>query len=290
MNYVSLIVDIEKSKSYMPIERNDMQYYMDKCIKNLNVLFEKEMKFKVTFSGGDEIQGLFRDVTVALIYFRILEMLMKPAKLRAGIGVGEWNIKIEEGASTQQDGPVYHRARMAIEEVAKSKYHNVRVISYKNDIMVNHLLNASLPLRRQQVYMQNIMQVMLELLFPFITSEMEFDSYGVIKELLSMKYAYRLGSKNGGNYQNKSILLDKDSIDLSKIFVIHPIYIDGEIKEADSIIVIKNATSLISEIFQCSRQNVDTIIRRGNVNKIRELDYMALQFAKQTYRGDEWSY
>jgi len=48
--------------------------------------------------------------------------------------------------------------------------------------------------------------------------------------------------------------------------------------------MIKNVSSVISEILGCSRQNVDSILRRGNANKIRELDYMALQYIERVYR------
>lgn len=57
-NYVSLIMDIERSKTYAVVERNEMQHYLDKCIYNMNSLFQREMQFEVTFSAGDELQEL----------------------------------------------------------------------------------------------------------------------------------------------------------------------------------------------------------------------------------------
>ena len=122
MNYVSLIIDIEKSRNYRNDDRNEIQNYMVYCIDRLNDLFRENMQYTITFSAGDELQGLFYDVTTAVMYFRLLEILVKPVKLRAGIGVGEWTVKINNGLSTQQDGPVYHRARNAIEEVYESNF------------------------------------------------------------------------------------------------------------------------------------------------------------------------
>ena len=46
---------------------------------------------------------------------------------------------------------------------------------------------------------------------------------------------------------------------------------------------------IISGILRCSRQNVDSIMRRGNSNKIRELDYVALQYVKKNYGGSRWN-
>ena len=72
LNYVSLIMDIEKSRKYRIDERNEIQNYMSYCISKLNELFRDSMRYEVTFSAGDELQGLFYDVTTAIMYFRLL--------------------------------------------------------------------------------------------------------------------------------------------------------------------------------------------------------------------------
>lgn len=293
MDYIALIVDIEKSKGYQTTDRIEMQSFMNKCIGNLNSLFQEQMKFDVVFSAGDEIQGLFSDVTSAVLYFRLLELMMKPIKIRAGIGVGEWTVKLEEGVSTQQDGPTYHRARKAIEEVKIMKLHNIRICSdteedFSQEILVNHLLNASLPLKNQQIYMQNIVQVIFELLYPMIGDTAILYDYSVIKELICNKLEYRLGAKNGENYWERNKNLKKDRIGEGGIAQIKPIYINGDLVEVEEIME-KNVAVSISEILRCTRQNVDNIMRRGYVNKIRELDYVALQMTKKIYGRKKWN-
>lgn len=284
-NYVSLIMDIEKSKKYAIRDRNEMQYYLDICIKNLNGLFKQSMQCEVTFSAGDELQGLFDDAVTALLYFRLLEMLMKPVKIRAGIGIGGWTVRMEQGLSTQQDGPAYHRAREAIYEAHRMQLHNVRIYSEEDDVLANHLINASLPLKRQQIYMQNIVQVLIELLFPFVRECGKIREYDAIKELLAIKFEYKLGSKNGGLYSHRNIAMEQKNIDLGILPESLPIYINGNMEEAEPTIIRKNTATIISEILRCSRQNVDSIMRRGNVNKIRELDYVALQYVEKKYGG-----
>ena len=145
-SYVSLIIDIEKSRMYEVDERNEIQNYMSNCIDKLNILHQKNIEFPLTFSGGDELQGLFKDVTTGILYYRLFEMLMAPVRVRAGIGIGEWTVKVEDGLSTQQDGPAYHKARKAIEDVYKKQSQNVRIFSGKDDILANHLMNASIVL------------------------------------------------------------------------------------------------------------------------------------------------
>ncbi len=287
--YVSLIMDIEKSKSYSISDRNEMQHYIDKCVKNLNNLFDEGMQCEVTFSAGDELQGLFNDVVTALLYFRMLEMLVKPVKIRAGIGIGAWTVKMEQGSSTQQDGPAYHKARQAIKDVHGMQLQNVRICSEDNDILANHLINASLLLKRQQIYMQNIVQVLIELLFPFVPVNSKLDRYDAVKELIAIKFEYRLGAKNRGLYSRRNIAMEQDYLEWNKIPDAVPIYINGEIMDVESIVIKKNTAMIISEILQCSRQNVDSIMRRGNANKIRELDYMALQYVKKNYGGSGWN-
>ena len=283
VNYVSLIMDILKSRNYKIDERNEIQNYMSYCITKLNDLFRDSLKYEVTFSAGDELQGLFYDVTTAIMYFRLLEMLLKPVKLRAGIGVGEWTIKVDNGLSTQQDGPVYHKARCAIEEVYRKQYHNIRICSDKDDVLANHLVNASNTLKNQQIYMQNIVLVILELLCPFIKNQMKADSYEIIKNLLEIKFHYRIG-KRSYSYSLSDVEYKDKELNFSEIVYINPIYIDGRIEDAEEHIYVKNITSMIADILGCTRQNVDSIIRRGNANKIRELDYIALQYVERMYR------
>lgn len=282
INYVSLIMDVEKSRRYGIEDRTELQNYMSYCVKMLNQLFREGIEYDVTFSAGDELQGLFRDTTAALMYFRLLEMLLKPVKLRAGIGVGEWTIKVNDGLSTQQDGPAYHRARHAIEEVYKKAFHNIRICSDKDDVLANHLINASLTLKNQQIYMQNIVLVILELLCPFVKWEMDVDRYEIIRELIEIKFEYKIG-RIRYPYPRKELLLENDRLHFHRFPIIEPIYINGNMKEAEENIIIKNISSYIAEILDCSRQNVDSILRRGNANKIRELDYMALQYIERMY-------
>lgn len=284
-NYVSLIVDIEKSRMYGIDERNEMQNYMFYCVERLNQLFAESMEYEVAFSAGDELQGLFLDATTAVLYFRLLEMLLKPVKLRAGIGVGAWTVKVKNGLSTQQDGPAYHKARKAIEEVHKKQLHNIRIISDDNDAMANHLINASYNLKNQQIYMQNIVCVIVELLYPFATKRMNLNKYDIVKDLLGIKFEYGIGRRNLSYYSySKRDVLRQYAFNYPGIPYADPVLIDGNLDGIEEEITRKNMAVTIANILNCSRQNVETIIKRGNTNKIRELDYVALQYIEKEYQ------
>lgn len=269
-NFVSLIIDIEESRSYSVDARNDMQKYIADYMKKMNILYKKSMEFEVVFSAGDEFQGLFHDITSAFLYLRLFEMLIWPVKIRAGLGIGEWNIKLKNGVSTQQDGPAYHRARQAIDEVEKKQTQRYRIKSDDNDDFVNNLINASLVLKDRQGNMQNITLLIIELLYPF-------EKYPLIKndksivDLLNMRYEFKHGVQSTRELE-------------LKINVIDPISINGERFDAEEVIIKKNMSSHIAKILDCKRQNADMLIKRGNSLVIRSMDYTALQYLERKHR------
>lgn len=276
--YASLIVDIEKSKTYNVRLRNIMQNYLWDYIKILNAYFRDELEFEVTFSAGDEIQGLFIDSTSAYMYFRLLEMLLYPVRIRAGIGVGEWNVKINNGLSTQQDGPAYHRARQAIEEVYGSQLHNIKINSGGNDTLANQLINSTLFLKRQQQTMQNYVQILNEFVYPFEVNHKDISIYrdGAL-DIMSIKAeasnVILNGKKSIHAHANISI---RNNYDIEEY--IQPLVVDPFQDDVEEHIAIKNVQSTLGYILNSSRQNVANIMKRGNILKIRELDYVALQY------------
>lgn len=289
MKYVSLIMDIEKSRMYSTIDRNELQEFLLVCVDKLNKLFERNMKFEVTFSAGDELQGLFYDVTSAFMYFRLLEMFIKPVKIRAGIGVGNLTVEVEKGSSTMQDGPVYYYAKEAINDVYKKQFQNLNIYSGNRevDLLANHLANAAITLKRQQVYMQNIVLVMLELLCPFIKKNSVLADYEIVRYLLEIKFNYKIGKRKSNSeylredkYRNK---INFSKVDYNWFVNLNKIKISGSLEDAEYHITKKNTDTIIADILGCSRQNVNSIIQRGGANKIRELDFIALQFIEREY-------
>lgn len=288
--YVSLIIDIEKSRMYTNLERVEIQEYLITCIEKLNILFKNGIVYDVTFSAGDELQGLFADTVTAVLFLRMLELLVKPVKIRAGIGIGELSVKIEGGLSTQQDGPAYHKAREAINRVHEMQTQRYRILSNKDeDILANHLLNASMALKQQQIYMQNIILLMLEFLYPFVNENIVLDDSWILKELLLKKYNYQIGHQGfsvaGRSKINNENIKNQALYNENLMFIKEKIYINGECEDTESSIIRKAMSGSIAEIIGTTRQNIDNIIRRGNSLIIRNLDYTALQYIEKTYGG-----
>ena len=132
--------------------------------------------------------------------------------------------------------------------------------------------------------------VVLELLYPFVTEKIHWNNLEQIQELIKLKFQYRLGLRTFSVAGRRKGESDYINMELCEIPLIQPIVIDGREMEPEEVLIIKNATSVISEILNCTRQNVNSIVKRGNAYKIRELDYVALQYLEQTYGGEEWGY
>lgn len=276
--YTSLIVDMENSRKYDLKKRNLVQNHVIEIVEQLNSIFRESLKFEVTFSGGDELQGLFEDTTVAVLYLRLLSILVMPLRIRAGIGVGEWNVKIRDGLSTQQDGPVYHRAREAIMDVKKKQLHSYRINSGDNDDFANSLLNASVQLQIEQAQKQNLTLTIMELLYPFQKNlELKF-TQKMIWNLLNEKIKYNSKMENTTAQSGKETMNLKNN----SCFV-EAIPIDGVNFDAEKAIEKKNMSTNIAAILGSKRQNADKLIKRGHILLIRSLDYTALQFIERTY-------
>ena len=107
-DYAALIIDLKKSRSYTKEDRNHIQYYIMDVIHLLNRLYRRELVREVDFSAGDEVQGLFSSPEAAYLYYRMLSMWLHPVEIRAGIGVGGWDVQLDSKGTTGQDGPAYH--------------------------------------------------------------------------------------------------------------------------------------------------------------------------------------
>lgn len=106
------MIDLKNSRSYSIQDRNTIQNSVIESIEILNKIFLKILlKKEVEFSAGDEIQGLFISSKSAYLYSRLFSMLTFPIQIHTGIGLGTWDIVIENASTTAQDGTVYHNAR-----------------------------------------------------------------------------------------------------------------------------------------------------------------------------------
>lgn len=166
--YAALMIDLKKSRSYLQWERKLIQHYISDVLEVLNEIFREELVREMAFSAGDEVQGLFDSSENAYLYFRMFELFLHPVKLRAGIGVGDWEVRMEGQGSTSQDGTAYHNARYAIECTQDGEENEILLYSADRDYMINALIgHLSAMAERRSIY-QNQLALLTEWMFPLL--------------------------------------------------------------------------------------------------------------------------
>ncbi|QHI73444.1 SatD family protein [Aminipila terrae] len=283
--YSALIIDLKKSRSYMTMDRIDIQIYIKDTISILNKIFNNALQLDVVFSAGDEIQGLFDSPQSAYLYFRLFNMLISPVEIRAGIGVGEWNIKIDSAISTEQDGLAYHNARYAINSVEDSLGYSILLYSGgKNDIYINSAINTATILAGSQSEYQNELYLMTELMYPL-------DVNGVIDQNSILQLNSLIKKKNQMAYytkwkSNRSIKKYPLMIEFDCELDVTPMDVEG-CKESFFVSSgrIRGLSKRLSEILGTSRQNVEKSIKAGNIYQARNSTIVALKLMKEYIGG-----
>lgn len=280
-NYTALIIDLKKSRSYSIEDRNSIQNYVDLMLQCLNRLFAHAIVREIEFSAGDEVQGLFRTPQAAYLCLRIFNMLISPVEIRAGIGVGEWNVKVEHASTTAQDGPVYHNARRAINQVKDVTGYSVLFCSgTKQDLFINTVINLPFMLTGSYSGYQNELMLLTELLYP-IDFEQLID-YSKTNEIFKLaqskdKVYYYQNDKRGGAAKRYPFEGIED-------ICIEPVPADAADEQSDFYITSgkkRGMTTRLSQVLGISRQSIEKTFKTAKVIEARNAAVAALKFMDQ---------
>jgi len=274
-NYTVLIIDLIKSRSYKPDARASIQNYIVSVIRSLNAIFSGSLAKDVDFSAGDEIQGLFSSPQAAYLYLRMFCMLIFPVEIRAGIGIGEWNVRIENASTTAQDGPAYHNARYAMGNVKDALGCSVLFYSGEEaDLYLNALVNASFTLTGKHSEYQNELMLLAELLYPI--DYHQAINRGKINQLLEI-----IALKSETNYYKRSKSGKRRLLEKIEILNFKPVPIDAA-KDEDVLFVSsgkkRGMNTQLAEILNISRQSIEKTMKAANIYEIRNLTIAALKF------------
>lgn len=277
-NYTVLIMDLKKSRSYLVEDRNSIQNYIIIVIKKLNEVFSSSLARDVEFSAGDEIQGLFISPESAYLYFRMFCMLVSPVEIRAGIGIGEWNIKIENASTTAQDGPVYHNARNAIQNIKDSLGYSVLIYSgTEADLFLNALINTSFVLTGNHSEYQNELMLISELLYPVDYRQViDHSKINLISKLAASKNKLHYYT-----YYKKSKSVKRYPFDEIEFMNLEPIPIDAANDDGNFYVSSgkkRGMTTQLAEILNISRQSIEKTFKTANIYEARNLTIVALKF------------
>ncbi len=165
--FAALMIDIKNSRGYSLPHREEIQSYIADLYRELNRLFADQLEHEVEFSAGDELQGLFCTPESAYCYLRLFRMLLWPVQVRAGIGVGRWDVRLPGEGSTAQDGQAYHRCRSAIKEAEEKGESNIVYCAESElDEQVNFAMSMESLLTQRYSTHQNDLLLLTELLYP----------------------------------------------------------------------------------------------------------------------------
>ena len=281
--YTALIIDLKSSRKYNIRARNNIQEYIMHVVDVLNYIFRKSLEKDVDFSAGDEIQGLFSSTKAAYLYFRMFSMLVSPIEIRAGIGIGSWEVVIKDAGTTAQDGRAYHNARYAIKAVEESKGYSVLLFSGRSsDIIINSLLNSTALIINKQSTYQNEIMLLSELLYP-INDDDIINTFKLrdIFELLRFKQDFFLY-----DYSNSFYMKGKHKISLFQKIDYSNIEIESKpinfMYNKSSFFVeegrVRGLPSQLADLVGVSRQSIEKTIKLGLIYEARNLAITTLTY------------
>ena len=148
---IAVIGDIIKSKSIL--DRQKTQQELQSVLLQINQRHQASLASRFTITLGDEFQGLFKDSKGLLHILDEISFALRSIRLRFGIGVGTLTTELDPTTSIGADGPVYWKAREAIDYVHKNNDYgraNIHLGVQEPDDTVS-LINQILKLTALQV-------------------------------------------------------------------------------------------------------------------------------------------
>lgn len=117
--YTAIVADIKSSRSIR--QRYAAQTRLQAVLARVNEDYAKQIAANFVITLGDEFQGLLKHAENALRIALQIRAAMSPIQIRVGIGIGTMQTQIQPEQALGADGPAYHLARRAIEEIRKTE-------------------------------------------------------------------------------------------------------------------------------------------------------------------------
>lgn len=277
--YAALMIDLKKSRSYSQWERELIQHYISDVLKALNEIFREELLREMAFSAGDEVQGLFDSQEGAYRYFRMFELILHPVKLRAGIGVGDWEIRMEGQGSPSQDGTAYHNARYAIEHAQDEEENGVLLYSQSGqDGVVNALIGYLSVMAQRRSIHQNQLALLTEWMFPLLEKR---TSEGIPVKFLEAQGL--LERKNGFDHEMGRVnkLLPFDRLNKEALKNVGVVLLKEEEWPKDYFYITRGKQrgipTQLANVLGMNRQSIEKTLRAGEVFSARNMALAALK-------------
>lgn len=275
----ALIIDLVGSRGYTSKHRNEIQQFMLQTVNLLNNFFQRSLLQSVDFSAGDELQGLFDTPQAAYLYLRWFSMLLNPVQIRAGIGVGTWDVRLDGKGTTGQDGTAYHNARRAIQSTNTADDYSVLLYSgSESDPTINTIIGSAAAIASKQSISQNQIMLVSELVFPICCDGAPLlwlwmeHPYEIIN-----LFARKLGIDRTSMQREKELPLDRIIFYIDYTISTQP----TEVQKAWDSFVVRSGKqrgipTAVAGFLGVTRQTVERSLKSGNVYLIRNMVITAL--------------
>jgi hypothetical protein len=284
--YAALMIDLKGSRKLDDEMRKDIQIYWDEIRRRLNDMFCGTMEFKVDFSGGDQIQGLFYTPEAAYLYYRLFSMCTHPVQTHGGIGIGSWSVKMVGKPTGSQDGTAYHRAKAA-SDLADADIGYPILLNSENidrDRIINSLIGTAALRALEHTAHQNQIMLLTELLYPISEGYMELDRDAYLinsYELICLKNDFDrefTGSKK--KVTKKELPLESLLRQNSNSFVRATVRKAAKAKNPTNYVTEGKGRGIpktLEEVLGIKYQSINTTLKAADIFNIRNLSVAALE-------------
>lgn len=149
-SFIAIIGDIQKSKEIK--DRGTAQENLRNTLKRINEKYAAEIASSFVITLGDEFQGLLKKPGSILAMVTEIERKMYPINIRFGLGIGRISTSINREEAIGADGPGYHEARKAIDNLKRIEKRqqvsttDMRIEIEGNQPIIIDLINTSFSL------------------------------------------------------------------------------------------------------------------------------------------------
>ena len=145
--FVVVIADVRGSRKMGLDERYEGQLFLKSAIIQVNEDYNEHIEAPFMITRGDEFQGVLCDLQSALNVIYEFERLLFPLRLRYGLGRGLIQ-RMGADIPIEMDGPAFHRASGALNEVKKRKQFILCKTGRDDlDILINTVFTLSSAIR-----------------------------------------------------------------------------------------------------------------------------------------------
>lgn len=143
--YLVLIGDLEGSRELASRARDEAQQALKGILEWIRGEDGSTIASPPTVTLGDEFQTVYRRADALFLHIWRIQAALHPLFLRFGMGLGTLSTAINTEQAIGMDGPAFHRARAALEDLKENKG-MFRIRGADNGDRVALLINQSLDL------------------------------------------------------------------------------------------------------------------------------------------------